>query len=357
MNAISSTLDSVGAPADSVLFITRKYPPARGGMEEFSARLLECYPRHSYHAVLQGSQWRLPLLLARGLTLAWRHRERIGVVHLGDGLLTIFAGLFRAAAHAPVSATLHGREVERDQLMYRALLRRGLRRVDGPVAVSAYTAERAQALLGTSPVVIHNGIDAMRFASRPAVDAASARVHLGLSPQAKIVVTVGRLERRKGVSWFIEQVLPRLPLDVVYVVVGDGPHRDAVAQAARGDGRVKLLGLCTDSEIAALYSCADLFVAPNISIPHDPEGYGIAPAEAAAAGLPVLVADLQGLSDVARECGVPGIPSGDAGAWVTAVRRALDDPRWAYARRPPRTWHAVADSYARLFQTLARPEP
>ncbi len=134
MNATPSVLDSTCAPAaDSVLFITRKYPPARGGMEEFSARLLECYPAHSYHAVLQGSQWRLPFLLARGLTLAWRHRERIAVVHLGDGLLTIFAGLFRAAAHAPVSATLHGREVERDQFMYRALLRRGLRRVDGPV--------------------------------------------------------------------------------------------------------------------------------------------------------------------------------------------------------------------------------
>ncbi|MGE0228283.1 MAG: glycosyltransferase family 4 protein, partial [Dehalococcoidia bacterium] len=338
----------------AVLFVPRKYPPSRGGMEEFSSRLLVGFPGASYRVVLRGSQWGLPLLVARGLATAMRHRGRIGVVHLGDGLLAMFAPLFRAAAGAPVSVTLHGREVERDRLAYRALVRRGLRYVDGPlIAVSAYTAGRARELFGVSAVVVHNGVDTVRFTDGPrATDAAGARARLGLTPEAKVVVTVGRLERRKGVAWFIGHVLPGLPSDVVYLVAGDGPHREAVAEAAAGDARVRLLGLCSDEAIEDLYACADLFVAPNIRVPRDPEGYGIAPAEAAAAGAPVLVADLQGLSDAAAECGVPAVAPEDVDAWVSAVRRALDEPRWAVAQRPPRTWAAVAADYARLFETL-----
>lgn len=327
-------------------------------MEEFSHRLLTCYSGPSHRLALTGSQWQLPWFLLRALAFARRHRDSIELVHLGDGLLTVFAGLFRRLSNAPVSATLHGRDVERRYVVYRTLLRRGLRAIDGPlVAVSSYTAGRVEALFGRAPVVVHNGVNASRF--QPSMTGGTRderRVRLGLSPSSPVIVTVGRLERRKGVCWFIEEVLPRLPEDVTYVVVGDGPYRREVARAAAGRPNVRLLGSLADEQVGLLFSCADLFVAPNVFIPRDPEGYGIAPAEAAAVGVPVLVADLEGLRDMARECGIRTAPSGDASGWVAAVNAALADPRSALASRPPRTWEVVADHYERLFRSALTAE-
>jgi hypothetical protein len=50
--------------APAVLFITRKYPPGRGGMEEFSRQLYEAYPGPKRLAVLRRGQAWLPLFAA-----------------------------------------------------------------------------------------------------------------------------------------------------------------------------------------------------------------------------------------------------------------------------------------------------
>src|SRR3989338_7545467 len=42
------------------------------------------------------------------------------------------------------------------------------------------------------------------------------------------IVTVGRLEKRKGVEWFLENVLPLLPDNVLYTIIGEGVRRPEV---------------------------------------------------------------------------------------------------------------------------------
>jgi phosphatidylinositol alpha-1,6-mannosyltransferase len=147
----------------------------------------------------------------------------------------------------------------------------------------------------------------------------------------------------------IEEVLPALPANVRYVVIGDGPDRDRLAALAANDPRVHLTGSLPNADLERIVAAADLFVAPNVPVPDDPEGYGIAPAEAAALGVPVLVADLEGLSDMAADHGVRTVPSADASAWATSIRRALADPDWARPTLPPRTWDIAAAEYARIF--------
>ena len=69
------------------------------------------------------------------------------------------------------------------------------------------------------------------------VDRAQARAtlvrDLGIDPDATVLLTVGRLVRRKGVAWFVSQVLPRVGGNWVYLVAGEGPARAKIEAAVR----------------------------------------------------------------------------------------------------------------------------
>ncbi len=337
------------------LFITRKYPPGRGGMEVFSHRLYAEYPGGKYLIAHGRSQAWLPLFLVCALIRSARHRGRVDHTHLGDAMLTPLAPLVRALTGTPVTATVHGLDVTRDLLPYRWLLSKSLRSVDGGlIAVSRYTATRAERLAGVHPHVISNGVDVDRFQSiGRAANRAALREELGLRADGPLIMTVGRLVERKGVEWFIRYVMPRLPADGSFAVVGAGPHDGAVRRAAAADRRVTLFGAADEQAVRALYRCADLFVAPNIAVPNQPEGYGIAPAEAAAAGIPVLASDIEGLRDMAHDAGIRLVRAGDPDAWTAAVRAAIADPAYALPAKQPRSWQEVALDYARAFAEVS----
>ncbi|HWQ27449.1 MAG TPA: glycosyltransferase family 4 protein, partial [Dehalococcoidia bacterium] len=323
-------------------------------MEEFSYHFYEEYPGMKRLVALRHDQSWLPPFLISAIVASGRHGRHITHVHLGDALLTPLAPLFSRMTGAVVTATVHGLDVTRPVPAYRRALARAFRAMpDRIIAVSSYTAAEAAALSGARAHVIRNGVDARRFAAvtRSPEAATHARARFGLRA-GPVIVMVGRLVRRKGAAWFIERVLPLLDSDVQVVVSGEGPDRVAVERAAAMDRRAIVLPELSDRDVVHLYDCADLFVAPNIHVPGNPEGYGIAPAEAASAGVPVLVSALQGLLDMAEEAEVPTVPPGDAPAWAAAVRRALADPEWARARRPTRTWSDVAMDYARLFAAI-----
>jgi phosphatidylinositol alpha-1,6-mannosyltransferase len=152
----------------------------------------------------------------------------------------------------------------------------------------------------------------------------------GLKPDSVLLLTLGRLVRRKGVLWFVSNVLPKLPANVVYLVAGDGedmaPLRAAVARLGLTD-RVVLLGQVDDAERETLMRGADLFVQPNVTVPGDMEGFGLVVVEAAMRGTPVVAAALEGILDAVVD-GRTGtlLPSADVDAWVTAVTELTADP-------------------------------
>jgi glycosyltransferase involved in cell wall biosynthesis len=86
-----------------------------------------------------------------------------------------------------------------------------------------------------------------------------------------------------------------------------------------------VLGPVTDSELERLYRAADVFALPSTK-----EGFGLAVLEALAAGLPVVVSDL----DVFRTYLADGesalmAPVGDHAALADAIMRAAADPELA----------------------------
>ncbi|MFF8603702.1 glycosyltransferase [Streptomyces sp. NPDC015232] len=168
--------------------------------------------------------------------------------------------------------------------------------------------------------VIHNGVDAARFAPTDPDGAASPGPERELPGAGPLVVCVGRLCRQKGQDVLLDAwpaVLAAVP-DARLVLVGDGPDAAALRAAAAPYPSVVLTGAVADP--APWYRAADLVVLPSRW-----EGMALAPLEAMACGRPVVVGDVDG----ARESLPPGhaehclVPPGDPAALAAALGRLL----------------------------------
>jgi phosphatidylinositol alpha-1,6-mannosyltransferase len=212
--------------------------------------------------------------------------------------------------------------------------------------------------------VVSLGIRSDRFALR--ADRAEARRHLAV-PQTDarlILCSVGRLVPRKGVEWFVSQVMPLLPDDVVYLVAGEGPDRARIEAAIAANNlrsRVSLAGSISDAELENLYYGSDLFVMPNVPVANDMEGFGLVMLEAGLCGLPTIASRLEGITDVISE-GENGhlVPSLDADAFRSVILRYYSDPSLladASSRAREFTlsrfgWRGVVDRYISALNQL-----
>ena len=104
------------------------------------------------------------------------------------------------------------------------------------------------------------------------------------------VLYVGKLSREKGVHLLLEALRG---LDARAVIVGFGPERRALEQAA--EGRVLFTGALEHRHLSQLWPLADVSVTPSVF----PEAFGMVAAEAAACGSLPLVARHSGLAEVA----------------------------------------------------------
>jgi glycosyltransferase involved in cell wall biosynthesis len=109
---------------------------------------------------------------------------------------------------------------------------------------------------------------------------------------------------------------------VPLVIAGDGPERERLRASAddRAAAMVTVVGRISPTELSELRRDAAVALVPSLSA----ETFGLAAAEAMAAGVPVAGSDIGALPEL-----VPGdwlVPPGDADALAGAIRRLLADP-------------------------------
>lgn len=158
------------------------------------------------------------------------------------------------------------------------------------------------------------------FAPDLAGAASVERASLGVTADAFLVLTMGRLHPNKGFDVLIEAAA-LLP-DVVVAIAGEGEERAALTGLVeqRGVGeRVRFLGWRDDQ--AGLLAACDLFVCPSR---HEPLGNVVL--EAWSAARPVVAAASVGPSELI-EHGVTGllVPVDDAHALADAIAALRDD--------------------------------
>ncbi len=171
---------------------------------------------------------------------------------------------------------------------YKAM-RFALRHADKVIANSDFTRDTliGMGVAARSIELIHPGVDTERF--RPGLPTADLRERLGLKQGTLLLLSVGRLSRRKGFDTVI-RCLPGLVesgLDVHYAIIGIGEDQayleGLIADSGCGE-RVHLLGHVPMDELPRWYNACDLFVLANREIDGDTEGFGMVFIEAAACG-------------------------------------------------------------------------
>jgi len=234
---------------------------------------------------------------------------RPDVVHAHNPAMALTAGLVtRRGRKPPGLVSLHGGP-EKD---WPASVR--LVRLSGLAAVACGPGvETALEQNGLTPVAtVPNAVS-------PA-PAPADRAELGVGPETRLVLAVGRLVEQKNHALAI-QAIAEVP-DAVLAIAGQGVLQQDLERLAAEAGvadRVRFLGLRPDAR--ALMGAADAVVMPSRW-----EGLPLTALEALASGTPLLATDVRGLRElVVDEENALLVPE-DSHALAAALRRVLDDP-------------------------------
>ncbi len=333
-----------------ILFISRAFPPITGGIENQNAALAEWLPKHATvrtlanHGGKVALPWFLPWVLLKSLWLL----PRYDAVLLGDGVMGPLGYVMKLCYPKKVVASvLHGLDItfatKRGFLpwVYATVNIPCLKELDILICVSRETKETAEraGIPASQCVVVNNGVDPATLEGN--YSRHDLATFLGENLEEKIVIVrVARYVKHKGVEWFLRNVMPLLPENVLFVAAGprvkantpgDADLYPACETAVTELGlehRVKLLTNLVWNDIKLLYHTADIVISPNIEVPGTMEGFGISVIEAALCGRPVITSNLQGLKDAIIE-GENGIlvEPGNATAWKTAIENLLSDER------------------------------
>ncbi|HVS17535.1 MAG TPA: glycosyltransferase family 4 protein [Planctomycetota bacterium] len=290
----------------------------------------------------------------RERALAVAAGERFDLVHAHDWT-SWPAGLAVARAHGvPLVAHVHSLESDRSPRALDAriveLEGRALRAAARVVCVSAYTAaavERRHGVPRARLAVVHNAVE--RGAPPPPPRTPD--------PRTPLVLFLGRVTDQKGPEIFLEaaaRVLAVQP-DVRFALCGAGDRLAGAIERAAELGiarRVRFTGFLERAEVERMYQQADVFVLPSVSEP-----FGIAPLEAVARGVPVIVSRQSGVSEVLS--GALKVDSWDVEGLADRILAVLRRPalRQSLAARAARdleqlTWEGRGERLARVFEEL-----
>ena len=333
-----------GAGTPRLLLVSRKWPPAVGGMETYSVELAESLRAHFdvELLVLPGRAdgrppplWRVAAFLLRAMATALLRGRRYAHVVLADLVLFPMALCLRLVAPRQrrwvvvygldlVFQTRRGL-LPRCYALYLGAFRRCQGAFAGIVAISRHTADLATRLGLRNVQVIHPSLPANALTAAAAAD---APLPDAWTRATRRVLYFGRLVPRKGALWFAEQVMPNLDPDVEFFVVGHATDA-ASGRRLQDCARTHCLGRIDSPRLAAMIRAADVVVMPNIATPDalDVEGFGLAAIEATALGARLLAARIDGLVDAVVD-GETGtlLPAGDAERWTAATVQALAQP-------------------------------
>jgi glycosyltransferase involved in cell wall biosynthesis len=361
-----------------VLMVTNTYAPARNGVAAYVRTLrnellarghaVEVLTAHldgrpaeaGVHEVpsMRGFASDFPLPVARELPEGLRGRS-FDIVHLHHPVLLGPVGLSLAeATGARTAFTAHS--VYTDYLDHyllgvcrplKGLAARRIAsfvdRVDLALAPSSHVASVLKAW-GVDTRV--ERLDAPADIERVSRD--TAREWLAVSPDARIVLAVGRLAPEKRMATVVRefaQVAPLVP-EARLIIAGDGPQRARLVLLARLLGlrdRVRVLGGLTRDALAYWYAAADVLVSGSLS-----ETGPMTVIEAMTCGTPCVAYKAPGFEDRIVS-GVNGLlvdpAKGELAAGMSAV---LMDARVEDALRAGAKAHSAEHTPGRIVDRL-----
>lgn len=370
----SPTNKKISSDRLNIVAISRAYSRQAGGMERFSFELIHALkrrndlkvkaivrhlPRQASRSYVRLSAVLFAILVSPRAILAARKAK---IVHLGDPVLSLVGWLIKTILKKPIAVTVHGLDVTYPNALYQKYLNVFFRSFDLYLPISKHASEKLSRLnVNGLCAVISPGLNDRLY--DPGIKRRQLEKIIKKPIKNKqIILTTGRLVKRKGHAWFIKEVLPLLPSTTLYVIAGQGPEENAIRSAASQasvSSRVILLGRVKDTTLKILLNTTDAFIQPNIPVANDAEGFGLVLIEAASCELPVFASLIDGIPDAIHQ-GRNGtlLPPMDPTAWSNALKNFLSRPtRNPNARQytlDTFSWSKQANAYADHFKTVIK---
>ena len=225
------------------------------------------------------------------------------VIHANDWLTFPAAEALSKATGKPWVAHVHSTEFDRAGEGANTRIvdfeRRGILAADRVIAVSEYTRQLLFSRYGLEKSrceVVYNGVE--RAVKNGTERSEPVAPPAGIKKNDKVVLYLGRVTMQKGPEYFIaaaKKVLEKMD-NVKFVVAGSGDQiEQTIEQAAKAGigSKVTFTGFLRGDDVRKIYEMADVYVMPSVSEP-----FGIAPLEAIAHKVPVIISRQSGVSEV-----------------------------------------------------------
>jgi phosphatidyl-myo-inositol dimannoside synthase len=322
-------MSTVGANKPiKILCVTRAYGEHAGGQERLSFELIQSLRQDPALEVTvvahRGKRRSAPLFVFTCIPKVLKAAKHADVIHIGDPLLALPGYLVQKILRKPVAIMVHGLDVTYGNIFYQLYLKLFIKSFSLYLPISKHAQDLLKPLhVKGNITVINPGIVDQYY--EPGRTRQNLNQLLGQNTEDTIVLTTtGRLAKRKGHAWFVNNVLPQLPENVLYIIAGEGAQENNIMAAAKKNNvekRVLLLGRVSFDQIKTLYNTVDAFIQPNIPVANDAEGFGLVLLEAASCARPVFAAHLEGMIDAITN-GKNGwlLPSQDSQAWTQALQ-------------------------------------
>jgi phosphatidyl-myo-inositol dimannoside synthase len=326
----------------NILFITRRFPPSVGGMERYAFDLYSALARQS-DLKIRLIKWSghnkwlhvalLPYFFIAGFWMLLT--QKVDIIHMQDGVLAPIGWVLHLIFRKPYVVVIHGLDITYSNPLFKVAVPFAVRRASKVICISSAAREEVlkRNVKPEKAVVVTLGIDDVLYMSNKQAARQSIMQELNIPNSSKILLSVGRLVRRKGIAWFIQNVMPGIVAknpQAILLVAGKGDDRENIEAAIKKvslEHSVRLLGRTTDEMRRNLFNGSDVFIMPNISVAGDMEGFGLVLTEAASCELPVVAAGIEGIRDAVKD-GENGylVSSKDSAAFEVKILDILAHP-------------------------------
>lgn len=316
------------------LLVTSVFPPTSGGIEDYLYNIAKRLPKDKISVLaptctIEGKKLdykdfdskqnfkicRKRFFFPRFIKPGWlsmirnclriAKEEKIELIQCGQCYPTGLAGLYtKKRLSIPYIVYIHGLDLIGflgDEVRERRI-KAILENADKIVANSNYTKDLILKLGDFSEKieVINPALDLKKYSE---IDKAKARAKLGLKDQ-KIILTVGRLVKRKGVDMAIKSLskVCNKVSDILYVIVGSGPYEKELKNLVKKfklEDKVRFEDRVEDKVLPYYYAACDIFCMPSRFVKEEGsvEGFGIVYLEASLYGKPVIGGKTGGVED------------------------------------------------------------
>jgi glycosyltransferase involved in cell wall biosynthesis len=358
-----------------ILHITKKYPNAIGGdatvvynLEKLHAAKHELYVLTHNCPEINGENvhkfglrdrssnldrisFRRLLSLITLIFWGFKNLRKVkpDIMHSHSADLGFFISLPARLYRIPIINTCHGISFPYSQYnMLKRFMEKFFLRFAGFKEITAVDEIGIKKLdeAGFNAVYVPNGVDLDIFDKK-----ISAKNH-------KICfLFVGRLEQQKGLVHLIKGV-KMLEEDFELLIVGEGSQENELRNVASGSDNVKFLGYLGGKELVEKYLESDVFILPSIW-----EGLPVSLLEAMAAGLPVIVTDVGGISGICLNGeNALVVNPGNPEELASAMKKMIDDGdlRMKLGEKGRKTveekfsWKNTANSVMKIYHLAKR---